>query len=198
MGNSDKLIGLALNVSEYSLQTTNNGGQHSNGTFSLMASRWLTPHTIIIGGIANLIPWGTAFSNLGKTYYGALTQYWGININGQLHQFSASGGLATGGYAPLGAFTSRNNSTLVPLASKDNQPYPFANASFNFTPNFSIAGDFYSKTYALGLGYNTYKVLPLSFMIFVGNLKHTDAAPTSTFGLRVATAFTLPSLKSKA
>ncbi len=196
-GNSDKIIGGSVGVSWINLgnnDTTNStttNTSNNTGTVTLVFSRWLGKNTIATAGVLNLAPWGV-MKQAPKSYTGALTQMFGANVFGGYHQMSASIGLGTGALGPLGSVSSTN----------DNNVYPFVNAAFNFTPNFAIAGDYYSETFALGLSYNTAikfaKPLPLSFMLFAGNLRHTSTAPSTTVGLRVSTGFALPSFKRAA
>ena len=189
-GDSDKYIGGSVGVSWISLGNTESSSTTSNntGTVALVFSRWLGANTIATAGVLNLAPWGV-MKQAPKSYTGALTQMFGANMLGGYHQMSASIGLGTGALGPLGSVSSGN----------DNNVYPFVNAAFNFTPNFAIAGDYYSETFAVGLSYDTAikfsTPIPLSFMLFAGNLRHTSLAPSTTYGLRVSTGFELPSFK---
>lgn len=192
LGDSDKIIGAAVAVSEYDIQSKTSAPGGSGGNISLMASRWLGQSTIVMAGVANLAPWGSAFKPMAHSYYGALTQMWWIRFNRDAYTMSASLGAGSGIFAPLGQLTSRGE----PKAFFDNQIYPFVNLSFNLTDNLAVVGDYYSETFAAGISYNRKIKIPLSFMIFAGNLRHTRNAPSSTFGLRVSTGFAFPRGKS--
>lgn len=185
-GNSDKFIGGAIAVLNDSMGKNTEFG--SNGTVSLVLSRAFGRNTFATAGVSNLGPWG-AFKDGAYTYFGGVTQYMGFPLQKEIHPMSISVGGATGSFAPIGEVNS--NGQLQ--GTTDNRLYPFANASFNFTKNFAIVGDYYSETFATGLAYNTTIKLPFSFMLYTSNLRHTSKAPSTTFGFRVATGLSLPS-----
>ena len=186
VGDSDKIIGGAIAVSDFGTQTTQQVPGGNTGAVSFLLSRWLGPTTMATAGVVNVAPWGNTLKQVGKTYYGAMTQRLGILTKNRMYVMSGSFGFGTGAFAPLGGL----NNTGQLKAASDNQIYPFANLSFNFRPNIAVVGDYYSETFALGLAYNcAIERLPLSFLLFAGNLRHTETAPTTVFGLRVSTGF---------
>ena len=189
VGDSDKILGGAIAVSEFGVQSSHFLSGGSTGNLSFLLIRWLGHNTIVTGGVVNVAPWGNVLRQIGQTYYGAVTQKLGLLTQSKMYVLSGSFGIGTGSFAPLGKLTS----TGQLQASLDNHVYPFANLSLNFTPNIAIVGDYYSETFAVGLAYNgLLKQFPLSFLLFAGNLRHTTIAPTSTFGLRVSTGFDIP------
>lgn len=187
LGDSDKIIGLALTAGEFGISNTNNNQNNSSGNFSLMLNRWINKDTMIVAGSSNLVPWGNMMTQLGKSYYGAVTHMWGLNINNSIHAVSASAGIGTGLFAPIGAVTNFG----ILKSNQDTTVYPFANLAYNVTPSFSIIGDYYSETFAVGASYVNLKYLPLSFVIYLGNLRQTETAPGLIYGLRIATSFSI-------
>ena len=185
-GDSDKWVGGAVSINNANLGKNSSFGQE--GTIGLIFSRWFAKSTLATAGVANLVPWGPGFSNASKTYYGAVTQLFGPIINHETHTVSASIGIGSGAFAPLGELNAAGN--LVAL--NDSRIYPFANAAFNVTRNLALVGDYYSETGAVGVSYNKQIILPFSFLLYAGNLRHTRTAPSTTFGLRIATGFALP------
>lgn len=192
-GDSDQLIGGAVSVnwSNFVNNTFINstaGNNNNTGTVSLMFSRWLAANTIASAGVINLAPWGV-LKQAPKSYNAVVTQMFGVRLAGSYHPMSASVGIGSGAFGPIGQLGSLTDSKI----------YPFMNSAFNVTRNVAIAGDYYGDTFALGLSYNTVMkapiTLPLSFMIFGANLKHSVIAPSSIFGLRVSTGVSLPSFK---
>jgi len=187
-GDSDKYLGGAV-AAGWANQGTNglasSGFSKNYGAMTLLFSRWLGANTIVSGGVLSLASWG-ASQHVPKSYTGVVTQLFGPKIFGNYHAVSASIGCGTGALAPIGSSASFNDSTI----------YPFVNGAFNFTPNIAVAGDYYAETFAVGLSFNTFLTspipLPLSFMVFAGNLRHTTTAPSTTYGLRVSTGFDLP------
>ena len=190
-GDSDKIIGGAVSVNWANLTNNlypNPSYGNNTGTVSLTFSRWLAANTIASAGVINLAPWGL-MNEAPHSYSAVITQMFGLPVAGSYHPMSASVGMGSGAFGPIGQLGSITDSTI----------YPFVNAAFNFTPDIAIAGDYYAETFAVGLSYNTVIkipiMLPLSFMLFAGNLKHSDIAPSTVFGLRVSTGVALPSFK---
>lgn len=183
-GDSDKWIGGAVSIDNANLGKNSDFG--AEGTVELVFSRWLAQSTIVTAGVSNLIPWGRGFKAAAKSYYGAVTQYFGLNLT-ETHPISATFGLGTGSFSAYGEMDGNEIAAL-----HDSRLYPFANASFNITRDFAVIGDYYSETFAAGIAYNKVIVFPFSFQLYAGNLRHTDAAPSTTYGLRVAVGFDLP------
>jgi len=187
-GDSDKYLGGAV-AAGWANQGTNglasSGFSRNYGAMTLIFSRWLAANTIVSGGVLSLTSWGST-QHVPKSYTGVITQLFGPKIFGNYHAVSASIGCGTGAMAPIGSSASYNDSAI----------YPYVNGAFNFTPNLAIAGDYYAETFAVGLSYNTSVrlgiPLPLSFMVYAGNLRHTTLAPSTMYGLRVSTGFDLP------
>lgn len=178
-GNSDKYVGGSIGVNIDSL------GKHArfakHGAIGANLSKWLGKTTIATLGAGSLVPWGD-FKDGAKTYYGAVTQEFGLPLGKRLHQMSVSGGLGTGGYAPAGSTR----------ALHDSKVYPFVNTAFNFTNNLAVAADYYSQTYAVGASYNFNMFVPVGIVAYASNLRHTNLAPSTSYGLRVAIGLPLP------
>jgi hypothetical protein len=158
------------------------------GGVGLTFSRYLAKDTIATAGVANIMPWGTGARLIGKSYYGALTQAFPPLFPGKMTAMSASFGLGTGAFSPIGKL----NSLGVPKAFSDATLYPFANASVNLTPSLAIIGDYYSETGAIGITYNVPTGIPFNVMLFAANLHHTREAPSTSVGLQIATGVPFP------
>lgn len=185
-GDSDHAVGGVLSIGTAQLQPlsppsplTQFGHQ---GSVGLALSRWLLPRTIASAGVGNLIPWGTASRLVGKSYYGALTQYMGLPLNKKRYPLSASIGIGTGAFNPYSAL----NGNGQPKAFNDHNGTIFANTALNLTHDMALVGDYYSHTYALGLAYNLNYGVPLNVMLYAANLKTSPLAPSRYIGLRVA------------
>lgn len=184
-GDSDNSIGGVLSVGSSQLQPTvppSSTKFGEQGAVGLAFSRWLFPSTISTAGAANLIPWGTGSRALGKSYYGAVTQYMGLPFNHQVYPLSASVGVGTGAYNPFSAI---NHAGMLESLS-DRYATFFVNTSLNLTPDLTVVGDYYSETFAVGVAYNNHYLLPLNLMLFAANLKTSPLATSSYFGLRIA------------
>ncbi len=184
-GNSDKIIGgaVAAGIADMGKNTSFGG----NGLIGVVLSRWVGRHTIITGGAANVVPWGAEYQNAAHSYFGGVTHLFGPKIYGDVHPLGASVGIGTGAFGPI----RRNNFAQVSIGG-DSKVYPFANAAFNVTSNLALIGDYYSETFAVGVSYTKAIILPFNFMIYAANLRHTDNAPSTTVGLRIATGFAFP------
>ena len=187
-GDSDKYLGGAVAAgwaNQGNSGLADSDSSKNSGAMTLIFSKWIADNTIISGGVLSLASWGTS-QHVPKSYTGVITQMFGPKIFGQYHPMSASVGCGTGSLAPIGSSASLHDSKI----------YPYVNSAFNFTQNFAVAGDYYSQTFAVGLSYNTAVnvgiPLPLSFMVFAGNLRHTALAPSTIYGLRVSTGFDFP------
>ena len=191
-GNSETSIGGALAVGSAQLgpspllATRTRFGQQ--GSVGLTFSRWLAKSTIATAGVVNLIPWGAESRLIAKSYYGGVTQVFGPTLKGTVHPIGVTLGLGTGGFTPMSQLD-RNG---LPSNLRDNKAAVFANASINLSSNLALIGDYYSETFAAGVGYNTVVVLPLSFMLYAGNLRHSRFAPSTTVGLRIAMGLPFP------
>jgi hypothetical protein len=187
-GDSDKYFGGAIAggwANQGGSGLASSAFSKNAGLLTLVFSKWIADSTIISGGVLSLASWG-ANQHIPKSYTGVITQMFGPHIFGQYHPISASVGCGTGSLSPIGSNASLHDSKI----------YPYVNSAFNFTQNFAVAGDYYSQTFAVGLSYNTAInigiPLPLSFLVFAGNLRHTALAPSTTYGLRISTGFDLP------
>lgn len=133
-------------------------------------------------GVGNLIPWGTAARAMGKSYYGAVTQYMGIPINHHRYALSASIGAGTGAFSPYSAVN--HDGQLQALSDRNGTI--FLNSALNLTNDVALVGDYYSHTYAVGLAYNLPYAIPINLMLYAANLKTSRLTPSSYVGLRVA------------
>ena len=186
-GDSDKTFGgvVGVNFSNF----TNNiyyfpSNQSNTGTVSLAFSRWLSTNMIATVGIINLGPWGI-LKEAPKSYNGAVTYMFGADLLGGYHLMSASVGLGSGAFVPIGQTGSATDGTV----------YPFANAAFNVTRQFAFVADYYENSFAVGAAYNTATTIPFSFMLYGGNLRPSTLAPYTMFGLRVSTGMALPTIQ---
>lgn len=194
-GDSESSVGGALSVGTAKMAP----GHESNmkfgrqGSIGLTFSRWLGRDTIATAGVANALPWGVYNRPVSKSYYAAVTQVFGPQFHQVTYPVSASVGVGTGGFGPLGEV----GPDFQPTALNDRHVSPFLNAGINLTSDLALVGDYYSETFAAGIAYNKVIIVPLSFMLYAGNLRHTRAAPSTTVGLRIATGITWPNLSSK-
>jgi hypothetical protein len=191
-GDSEYSVGGAISAGTASftpiLPAMRNTQFGNQGSVGLMFSRWFGKNTIATAGVANLMPWGDVYRSAAKTYYGALTQLFAPTLQSAVYPISASLGLGTGSFNPIGQvdFAGR------PTALNDHNVSVFANAAINLTPNLAFIGDYYSETFAVGLSYTKVILLPFNFMLYAGNLRHCAAAPSTTVGLRIALGLPLP------
>lgn len=189
-GDSETSVGGALSVGTAKMAPghADNMKFGRQGSIGLTFSRWLGRDTNATVGVSNLIPWGIYNRAVSKGYYAAVTQVFGPQFHQRTYPVSASVGLGTGGFGPLGKL----GPNLQPTALNDRHVSPFFNAGINLNNNLAIVGDYYSETFAAGIAYNKVIVLPFSFMLYAGNLRHTKLAPSTTVGLRIATGIAWP------
>lgn len=189
-GDSESSLGGAISAGTASLpESTFTNTQFGNqGTVGLMFSRWFGKNTIATAGVANLMPWGDSYRAAAKSYYGGITQLFAPTLQGVVHPVSASIGLGTGSFSPIGQLDLAGQ----PTALNDHNVSAFANAGINITPNLALVGDYYSETFAVGVSYTKVILLPFNFMLYAGNLRHRAVAPSTTVGLRIALGMPLP------
>lgn len=184
-GDSENSIGGVLSIGTAQLQpttppsSTNFGDQ---GSVGLAFSRWLLPSSMAIVGVANMIPWGAGSRAMGKSYYGALTQYMGIPFNHKLYALSTSVGLGTGSFGPYGAVNHAGRFEAL----SDRNATVFVNSALNLSPDVAVVGDYYSETFAIGLAYNNRHIIPLNLMLYVANLNPRPIASSTYVGIRVS------------